>query len=166
MYELLRQGLLARYFVRDVVLQYAARVKRFGVERGSDIHDDFECARLLARFVAALGIEDLAIRFKMTGRSEVGSADLKKIKDKLDLPQELRWMIRTQPATKRSPTGTLIGIEVVQCFPDKDSVVDRAFQSAILLAEVFEPWRFSSAGRGHSARLMDPPSGPLSAPNG
>lgn len=150
MYGLLRQGLLARYFVRDVVLQYAARAKQIGLERGSEVHDDFDYARLLACFVNALGIKDLAIRFILSCRKEIGSAELNMIRDELDVPPNLPWVIRQQPATRRSPTGTLIGIEVVQCIPDKQSVVDKAFQSAILLAEVFEPWRFSSAGQDHS----------------
>lgn len=156
MYELLCQGLLGRYFVRDVVLQYAVRLKQLGVDRGSDIYDDVELARLVARFVDALGVEDLAIRFSMSGRGEVGSTDLRKIQEMVDIPQTLPWVIHRMPPTKRSPAGTLIGIEVVHCFPDgRAEVVDRAFQSAILLAEVVEPWRFSTASREHFAELAD-----------
>jgi hypothetical protein len=156
MYDLFRKSLLARYFVRDAVLQYAARARQPAAELDSNIPEDLEYAKLLARLVGDLGMADLAVRFMLTGNREIGSEDVKKLKDDLELPGNLSWVICRPSSGRRSPAGTLIGIEVVQTISQREAAVDTAFRSVILLAEVFEPWNFSSSrqdnvveSRGH-----------------
>lgn len=156
LWELLQQGLLARYFVRDVVLQYAARARQSAVERGAEAHEELAYASLIARFVHALGLEDLGVCFTVSGSNELGSDELNLIRDQLEVPPTLRWVIRKLRATEAAPAGTLLGVEVVQCIAKKKSEPDPAFQCALLLAEIFEPWRFSSGKR------IEPPAASMS----
>jgi len=152
MYLVWRQGLCARFFVRSVVLQYAARErnKRMltidlphrGIRGDDGYARTLEETKSLVGLIASLGMKDVMIRLVSFDDDPEGAASVRKVGVKLRLPDVPPREYSPRRGRPRSSIPQ-IGVEVVRRIAKDKYVFEPAFRAAMLLADVVEPWNFS-----------------------